>query len=107
MVGYTNSPDFPPSGIDTASQIFVSSLDAGGSQLRYSVTVASATANDGHAIALGPGDDVFFTGSQNAPSDLYAARLSESSGPGPTPTPAGTPIPPTPTPPLPAAASYT
>jgi Beta-propeller repeat len=94
LVGYTSSPNFPPSGISSSFEIFVSSLDPSGSQLRYSVTEFSATANDGHGIALGPGDDIFFTGAKNAPSDLYAARLSESSGPLPTPTPTPTPPPP-------------
>jgi hypothetical protein len=97
VVGYTISADVPPSAFD----ISVSSLDASGAHLRYSVRVASAVANDGHGIALGPGGDVYFTGAQNAPSDLYAARLSESAGPVPTPTPINTPPPPTaiPTPP--------
>jgi hypothetical protein len=100
VVGYTFSANFPPSGISGAADIFVSILDASGSQLRYSVTVFSSTANDGHGIAIGPGDDIYYTGAQNAPSDLYAARLSQSTNPGPTPTPTptSTPLPPTPTP---------
>jgi hypothetical protein len=90
VVGYTTSADVPPSAFD----ISVSSLDASGAHLRYSVRVASAVANDGHGIALGPGGDVYFTGAQNAPSDLYAARLSASAGPSPTPVPTATPSPP-------------
>jgi hypothetical protein len=100
VVGYTFSSNFPPSGISSSAAIFVSSLDAGGSQLRYSVTVFSASANAGLGIALGPGGDIFYTGAQNAPSDLYAARLTQGDGsqPTPTPTPTSTPLPPTPTP---------
>ncbi len=94
VVGYHISSDVPPSQFD----IVVYSLDASGSQLRYNVMVWSAVANDGHGIALGPDGDVYFTGAQNAPSDLYVARLSQNSGPAPTPTPTATPITPTPTP---------
>jgi hypothetical protein len=94
VVGYHISSDVPPSEFD----IVVSSLDASGSQLRYSVSVWSAVANDGGGIALGSDGDVYFTGAQNAPSDTYIARLSQNSGPNPTPTPTSTPLPPTPTP---------
>ncbi len=93
VVGNTLSTDVPP-----IPAIYVYGLDSTGSQLRYNVTVWSATYNDGHGIALGPGGDVYFTGAMNAPADLYAARLSDSGGPLPTPTPTSTPIPPTPTP---------
>jgi Beta-propeller repeat len=94
VVGDTLSTDVPP-----IAAIFVYGLDATGSQLRYSVTVWSATYNDGHGIALGPGGDVYFTGAQNAPADLYAARLTEGGGPPPTatPLPTSTPVPPPPT----------
>lgn len=96
VVGYTISTDVPPSEFD----IIVFSLDASGSQLRYSVKAWSAVANDGHGIALGPDGDVYFTGAKNAPSDLYAARLAEGGAPPPTatPVPTNTPVPPTPTP---------
>jgi hypothetical protein len=95
LVGYSYSTDVPPSEFD----ILVASLDASGSQLRYSVGVWSAVANDGHGIALGPDGDVYFTGAQNAPSDLYAARLTENgSPPTATPTPTNTSVPPTATP---------
>jgi hypothetical protein len=99
-VGYTFSSNFPPSGISGSADIFVSSLDTSGSQLRYSVTTFSSSANAGLGIALGPDDDIFYTGAQNAPSDLYAARLAQSGGslPTPTPVPTSTPPPPTPTP---------
>jgi hypothetical protein len=95
MVGYAYTTDVPPN-----VSIFVEGLDATGSQLRYSLHEFSAVANDGHGIALGPDGDVYFTGAQNAPSDLYAARLTASGTPLPTatPLPTSTPIPPTPTP---------
>ncbi len=98
VVGYSTAANFPQNGGSPTLVIFASSLDASGSQLRFNVTEFSATGNAGHGIALGPGDDVFYTGSKNAPSDLYAARLSQTGGPAPTPTPTATSVPPTPTP---------
>jgi hypothetical protein len=90
LVGYTYSTDVPPN-----VNVFVSSLDASGSQLRYTVYVWSASPNTAHGIALGPTGNVYFTGAQNAPSDLYAAELMDGGSPLPTPT--NTPLPPTPT----------
>ena len=93
-IGYHISSDTPPSHND----ITVTSLDASGSQLRFSEAEWSAVANDGHGIALGPDDDVYFTGAKDVPADLYVARLSQGSGSVPTPTPTVTTVPPTPTP---------
>ncbi len=105
-VGYSAAGNFPQNGNSPTLVIFVSSLDPTGSQLRLNVTEFSATGNSGHGIALGPGDDIFYTGSKNAPSDLYAARLSQNGGPAPTATPTPTSVPPTPTPtPLPSGGS--
>ena len=95
VVGYSASANFPQSDNSPTLVIFATSLDAGGSQLRFNVTEFSATGNAGHGIALGPDDDVFYTGAKDAPSDLYAARLTQGGGPEPTPTP--TDLPPTPT----------
>ncbi len=91
VVGYTTSSNFLASG----TGIFVLSLDASGSQTRWSGTIFSASANTSQGIALGPDDDIFFTGAINAPSDLYAVRLSQSgrASPTPTPTPTNTPVP--------------
>ena len=93
-VGYHISSDTPPSHND----ITITSLNASGSQLRFSEAEWSAVANDGHGITLGPDGDVYYTGAKNVPADLYVARLSQSGGPAPTPTPTATTIPPTPTP---------
>ena len=109
IVGYHISSDTPPSEFN----ITVSSLDPSGSQLHFQVSEWSAVANDGHGIALGPDEDVYYTGAMNAPADLYVARFSQTGGVSPTPTPTpiptqtstpisptptNTPVPPTPTP---------
>jgi hypothetical protein len=75
-VGYTASADFPPDGIDTAAEIFVSKVNAAGSELEYSVTIDSSSPNAGHGIALDDADMVYFTGALNAPSDIYIAKLN-------------------------------
>jgi len=97
FVGYTYTTDVPPNVF-----IYTTSLDASGSQLRFLVTEFSAVANDGHGIALGPDGDVYITGAMNAPSDLYAARLTANGNPlpteTPTPVPTSTSVPPTATP---------
>ncbi len=95
VVGYSTSANFPLSGSSPTLVIFASSLDASGSQMRFNVTEFSATGNAGHGIALGPENDLFYTGAKNSPSDLYAARLTQSGG---TPSPTSTAVPPTPTP---------
>jgi hypothetical protein len=100
VIGYINIPGVP-AGYPPTPKIFVDSLDASGSSLLFSVLVTSAVFNDGHGIAVGPGGDVFFTGAQNAPSDVYAARLTGIGGSSPptaTPPPTNTPASPTSTP---------
>lgn len=81
IVGYTTSPDFPPSGNLSAADIFVAELDSSGSALNYTVLVDSPTANAGHGIAVDSAGDIYITGAQNVPSDVYTARLSASAPP--------------------------
>lgn len=76
VVGYTNSHDFPPSGVLTAAEIVVSQLSSDGSELDYTFTKQSASANAGHGIAVGPSGDTFFSGAVDAPSNLYVGRLT-------------------------------
>ena len=71
----------------------------------YSVIIDSAVANGSNGITLDNVGDVYITAAQNAPSDLYVAKISESGQPSPSPTntsvpptPTNTPVPPTPTP---------
>jgi PKD repeat protein len=93
VVGYTQSADFPPdgggSGLD--ADIVVAKLNASGSDLLYAVKIDSPVANTSHGIALDDADDIYITGGQNVPSQLYVAKLSNGGAPPPTPTP--TPIP--------------
>lgn len=77
LVGYSQSGDFPPlNGTSPTAFIFVSELDATGSTLAYTEAINSPVANDGHGIALDDMGDIYITGAQNVPSDLYIARLS-------------------------------
>ncbi|MBD3337241.1 MAG: T9SS type A sorting domain-containing protein [Candidatus Eisenbacteria bacterium] len=77
LVGYTFSDDFPPDGIDSSGEIVVAKLNAAGSDLVYSHTVDSGSANAGHGIAVDASGDVTFTGAVNVPADFYVARLTE------------------------------
>jgi PKD repeat protein len=88
VVGYTTSTDFP--GI-TQTGIVVAKLNTNGSDLLYAVSIASAVPNAGHGIAVDNAGDVYITGAQNAPSNLYVAKISDDGAPPPTPTPTPTP----------------
>lgn len=105
LVGYTKSGDFP--GVNSGSpvsEITVVTLNAGGSSLLDTVIIDSPVANGGNGITLDQAGDIYITGAQNVPSDLYVAKISAGSSatlPTPTepaPTATFTPIPPTPTP---------
>jgi hypothetical protein len=105
LVGYTSSTDFPGvTRTGPGADITVAKMNASGSGLLYTVILDSAVANGSNGITLGQDGDIYITAGQNAPSDLYVARISESGllPPTPTstaiaPTPTFTPIPPTPT----------
>jgi hypothetical protein len=77
LVGYTNSDNFPPNGIDTASEIAVTKLNAEGTDIVYTVTIDSQSPNAGHGIAVDDVGDVYITGAINAPADVYAAKITE------------------------------
>jgi hypothetical protein len=79
VVGYTVSQDFPPGGISSAADIFVSKLGADGSDLLYTYTTDSASANAGHGIAVDAAGDIYFTGAINAPAEIYIAKIAEQS----------------------------
>ncbi|MHC4616108.1 MAG: SBBP repeat-containing protein, partial [Planctomycetota bacterium] len=79
VVGYTVSQDFPPAGISSAADIFVSKLGANGGDLLYTYTTDSASANAGHGIAVDADDDVYFAGAINAPADIYVAKITAQS----------------------------
>ncbi len=89
VIGYSNFAAAPPDYLPT-SDIYLASLDNGG-DLRASLIFDAVVPNSSHGLALGPDDDLYFTGVRNLAEDLYAARLGLGSGPAPTPTP--TPVP--------------
>jgi hypothetical protein len=81
LAGYTYSSDFPPDGIDFSAEIVLSRFSADGSQLDYSVTVNSGSANAGHGVAVDDAGNVYFTGAVEVPAEVYVARLdSDGSG---------------------------
>lgn len=81
VVGYTHSPDFPPPGSVSPGNMFVSQLDASGNNLNYTLGINTASPTGGHGIAVDDVGDVYVTGAQNAPADVYVARLSDQSPP--------------------------
>jgi PKD repeat protein len=100
-VGYTHSTDFPGvTRTELGYDIVLAKLNANGSDLLYTVIINSPVANQGHGIAVDNAGDVYITGAQNAPSNLYVAKISDGGAPPPTSTPTLTPVPPTPTPTL-------
>jgi hypothetical protein len=78
VVGYTYSPDFPPDGIDSSAEIFASKLNSDGSDLVYTVTIDSGSANAGHGIALDAEGGVYFTGAVNVPAEVYVAKIDDA-----------------------------
>jgi PKD repeat protein len=86
VVGYTQSADFPPDGgaSGLGADIVVAKLDASGSGLLYTVKIDSPVANTSHGIALDDADDVYITGGQNVPSQLYVAKISDDGSPTPS-----------------------
>jgi hypothetical protein len=76
VVGYTVSSDFP-GGSNTGAAIFVSKLDAAGASLLYTYTKESGSAGAGHGITVDDANDVYFTGADNVPADIYVAKLTD------------------------------
>jgi hypothetical protein len=75
LVGYTISPDFPGSD-EPFGSIVVSKLNAAGSELIYTFTKTSGSADSGNSIAIGPTGDVYFAAAVHVPADFYAARIT-------------------------------
>jgi hypothetical protein len=75
IVGYTASPDFPGSD-GTSARIFLSKLNQDGSDLAFTLTTRSGSANAGHGIAIDDANDVYFTGAINVPADIYVAKVA-------------------------------
>ncbi len=75
LVGNTTSLDFPGSD-EVSASIFVSKLVPDGSDLVYTLTKPSGSANAGHGIAVDGDGDVYFAGAINVPADLYVAKTT-------------------------------
>jgi PKD repeat protein len=80
-------------GSSPGADILVAKLDASGSDLLYTFKIDSPVANTSHGIALDNADDIYITGGQNVPSELYVAKISNAGAPPPTSTPTPTPAP--------------
>jgi hypothetical protein len=78
LVGYTFSSDFPGA---PGTGIYLSKLNATGSDLLYTVVKWSGSLNAGHGITLDGADNIYITGALNVPADVYVARLSEAAPP--------------------------
>jgi len=98
VVGESYSTAFPgtPPRTELGYYIVLAKLNASGSDLIYGLSIDSPVANAGHGIALDNAGDVYITGAQNVPEELYVAKISEGGVP-PLPTPTNTTVPPTPT----------
>ena len=105
VVGESYSTVFPgaPPRTVLGYYIVLAKLNASGSDLLYGLAIDSQVANAGHGIALDNAGDIYITGAQNVPEELYVAKITEGGAPPlPTPTntpvfPTDTPVPPTPT----------
>jgi hypothetical protein len=83
LVGYTFSSDFP--GAESSTGLFTSKLSTDGSDLLYTVTKWSGSANAGHGIALDGVEDIYITAAVKVPADVYVAKLADD-GPPPDDT---------------------
>jgi hypothetical protein len=84
LAGYSVSADFPPAGIGDSAAIVVPRLNSSGSDLLYTVAIASGSANAGHGIGVDDAGDLYVTGAKNVPADVYVARLTEAAPPNDT-----------------------
>ena len=84
LAGYSVSAGFPPAGIGDSAAIVVPRLNSSGSDLLYTVAIASGSANAGHGIGVDDAGDLYVTGAKNVPADVYVARLTEAAPPNDT-----------------------
>jgi len=84
VIGESYSTVFPgvPPRTELGYYIVLAKLNAGGSDLLYAVGIDSQVANAGHGIALDNAGDVYITGAQNVPEELYVAKITEGGGGG-------------------------
>ena len=75
VTGYTSSDDFPPDGMDFGAEIIVSRFDPTGSDLEFTHSVDSGSANRGNGIAVDAEGRVTFTGTLGVPASIYVSKL--------------------------------
>jgi hypothetical protein len=78
VAGYTTSPDFPLDGSLFSAQIVVCRLSADGSNLDYTYTVDSGSANRGNGVVVDSHGDVYFTGTVGVPASILISKLQGS-----------------------------
>jgi len=74
VVGYTTSDDFPGGGTSSAS-VFLSQLDADGSDLGYTLLRQSGSANAGGAVTVDEDGSAYVSGAVNVPADVYVSKF--------------------------------
>lgn len=76
VAGYTNSSDFPLGDIPTlGAGIVVCKLESDGSNLDYTLSIDSGSANRGNGIAVDGTGAVYFSGTVGVPADIYVSKL--------------------------------
>ena len=75
VTGYTSSDDFPPDGMDFGAAIIVSRFDPTGSDLEFTHSVGSGSANRGNGIAVDGEGCVTFTGTVGVPASIFVSKL--------------------------------
>jgi hypothetical protein len=76
VAGYTSSDDFPPYSSGTFGQIFLSRLDATGSNLAYTLLFDTVTPSP-QKVAVEPAGFIYLAGAVHTPTDLYVAKLMD------------------------------
>jgi hypothetical protein len=75
IVGYTRSADFPPDGVVSPASMIVSRLGADGASLDYTIEFDTISPSSGRGIAVDSSGDIYVTGADHVPDDIYVARL--------------------------------
>jgi hypothetical protein len=75
VIGYSRSDNFPPDGLVSPTSLYVSRLGADGATLDYTLEFDTISPSSGHGISIHTDGDIFITGADNVPADIYVARL--------------------------------
>jgi hypothetical protein len=75
IVGFTGSSDFP-GDTPVPYSIFLSRLSPDGGELDFSVFEPSGSNNAGHGVFAASPTEVYFTGADDVPADVYVAEVA-------------------------------